>query len=105
MLLELLVSVTLKIFKHMPENQRRFSYIFKNWDDAREAAREIMQGQFGFPSVFRLSDPEETDVMLKLYGVEETIIDKVMIARGFKPNRKVYVFRIYRWRKEFYKSS
>ncbi|MBB6623594.1 FAD-binding oxidoreductase [Clostridium gasigenes] len=84
----ILVSVTVKIFKHMPENQRRFSYIFKNWDDAREAAREIMQGQFGFPSVFRLSDPEETDVMMKLYGVEETIIDKVMIARGFKQNQR-----------------
>lgn len=43
-----------------------------------------MQGQFGFPSVFRLSDPEETDVMMKLYGVEGTIIDKIMVARGYK---------------------
>ena len=54
----ILVSVTVKMFKHMPEKPKKFSYIFKNWDDAREAAREIMQGQFGFPSVFRLSDPE-----------------------------------------------
>jgi len=84
----ILVSVTLKIFRYMPENQRRFSYIFKNWEDARNAAREIMQGQFGFPSVFRLSDPEETDVMMKLYGVEETIIDKIMTVRGYKPNER-----------------
>lgn len=83
-----LVSVTLKIFRYMPENQRRFSYIFKNWDDAREAAREIMQGQFGFPSVFRLSDPEETDVMLKLYGVEGTVIDKMMTLRGYKQGER-----------------
>ena len=39
--------------------------MFKNWDDAREACREIMQCEFGFPSVFRLSDPEETDVAMK----------------------------------------
>jgi alkyldihydroxyacetonephosphate synthase len=80
-----LTTVTLKVFRYMPENIRRFSYIFKNWEDARAAAREIMQGQFGFPSVFRLSDPEETDVALKLYGVEGTIIDKIMTLKGYKP--------------------
>lgn len=80
-----LVSATLKVFRYMPENQRRFSYIFKNWEDARNAAREIMQGQFGFPSVFRLSDPEETDVMMKLYGVEDSPINKLLTLRGFKP--------------------
>lgn len=84
----ILVSVTLKIFRYMPENHRKFSYIFKNWDDAMNAAREIMQGQFGFPSVFRLSDPEETDVALKLYGVEGTVIDKIMTSRGFKPGER-----------------
>lgn len=81
----ILVSVTLKIFRYMPENQRRFSYIFKNWEDARNAVREVMQGQFGYPSVFRLSDPEETDIALKLYGVEGTIIDSIMTMRGYKP--------------------
>jgi alkyldihydroxyacetonephosphate synthase len=83
-----LTSTTLRIFRHMPENQRRFSYIFKNWDSAMEAAREIMQGQFGFPSVFRLSDPEETDVALKLYGVEGTPIDKLMTLRGYKQGER-----------------
>jgi alkyldihydroxyacetonephosphate synthase len=81
----ILTSVTLKVFRYMPENQRRFSYIFKNWEDARNAAREIMQGQFGFPSVFRLSDPEETDVMMKSYGVEGSPIGKILSMRGFKP--------------------
>ncbi|MBN4074318.1 FAD-binding oxidoreductase [bacterium AH-315-E09] len=81
----ILTHVTLKVFRHMPENQRRFSYIFKNWTDAQSAAKEIMQAQFGFPSVFRLSDPEETDVMLKLYGVEGTILDKAMSWKRYKP--------------------
>lgn len=84
----ILVSVTLKIFRYMPKNQRKFSYIFKNWEDARNAAREIMQGQFGFPSVFRLSDPEETDVALKLYGVEGTIIDSLMNLKGYKAGER-----------------
>ena len=80
----ILTHVTLKVFRYMPENQRKFSYIFKNWEDARNAAREIMQAQFGYPSVFRLSDPEETDVMLKLYGVEDTFLNKIMTIKGYK---------------------
>lgn len=31
------------------------------------AAREMMQCECGYSSVFRLSDPEETHLMLKLY--------------------------------------
>ncbi|MDF2674160.1 MAG: Alkylglycerone-phosphate synthase [Clostridiales bacterium] len=80
-----LISATLKIYRYMPENQRRFSYIFKTWEDGRNAVREVMQGQFGYPSVFRLSDAEETDMALKLYGIEGTVIDKVMTARGYMP--------------------
>ncbi len=81
----ILTEVTLKIFRYMPENHKKFSFIFKNWRDAINATREIMQGQFGYPSVFRLSDPEETDVAMKLYGVEGTLIDKIMSVRGYKP--------------------
>lgn len=84
----ILVSCTLKVFRYMPENQRRFSYIFKSWEEAMIAAREIMQGQFGFPSVFRLSDPEETDVMLKLYGVEDTPLNPVMEFMGYKAGER-----------------
>jgi alkyldihydroxyacetonephosphate synthase len=84
----ILVNATLKIFRYMPENQRKFSYMFKNWQDGMDAAREIMQGQFGFPSVFRLSDPEETDVAMKLYGVEGTPIEKIMEMKGLKKGEK-----------------
>jgi alkyldihydroxyacetonephosphate synthase len=80
----ILYSVTLKLRKYRPENTRRYSFIFRNWEDAKEAAREVMQGEFGYPSVFRLSDPEESDLALKLYGIEGTPIDALMSARGFK---------------------
>lgn len=83
-----LIAVTLKVFRHQPENTRRFSYIFQDWERATSAAREIMQSEFGFPSVFRLSDPEETDVAFKLYGVEGTPIDRVVRALGCKPGQR-----------------
>lgn len=81
----ILTHVTLRVFRYMPENHRRFSYIFPSWENAQAAAREITQGEFGIPSVFRLSDPEETDIMLKLYNVEGTILDKLIKRKGFKP--------------------
>ncbi len=83
-----LASVTLKVFRWLPQNRKRYSYMFKNWEDAREACREIMQAEFGFPSVFRLSDPEETDVAMKLYHIEGTIADSILKVLGYRPMEK-----------------
>ena len=83
-----LYSATLRFRMYMPKNTRRYSYIFPSWEEAKEAAREIMQGEFGHPSVFRLSDPEESDVALKLYGVEGTVLDTLMRLRGFKKGER-----------------
>jgi len=84
----ILIEVTLKIFRHNPQNTRRFSFIFPDWPRAVAAVREIMQGGFGFPSVFRLSDPEETDIAFKLYGVEGTPIDTLVSLRGCKKGER-----------------
>jgi alkyldihydroxyacetonephosphate synthase len=87
-----LVGATLKLFRHTPENRRRFSYLFPTWEAAVDASREISQGEFGMPGVFRISDPEETDVGLRLYGVEGTPLDKFVRLRGFKPmERCLYI--------------
>lgn len=83
-----LTHVTLKLHRLTKKNRRYFSFIFRDWQSARDAAREIMQCEAGFPSVFRLSDPEETDVMLKLYGIEGTVIEKIMNFAGFKPHAR-----------------
>lgn len=80
----ILTEVTLKVFRWMPENRRRFSYIFRNWEIAQEAAREMMQCEAGFSSVFRLSDPEETSLMLHLYNVDETPLQRIFEIRGYK---------------------
>ncbi len=81
-----LVEVTLKIYRHLPEARQRFSFVFRDWESAVEACREVMQGEFGFPSVFRLSDPEETDVAFKLYGVEDVPLADALLTRlGYRP--------------------
>ncbi len=83
-----LVSATLKLRRYKPENTERFAYIFKSWKDGMTACREIMQSEFGYPSVFRLSDAEETDLGMKLYGIEGTPLEKMMEVRGFKRGKK-----------------
>ncbi len=81
----IVVELTWKIYRHQPENRQYFSFIFPNWDAAVNATREISQGEFGMPAVFRISDAEETHHGLKLYGIENTVYDKLMILKGFKP--------------------
>lgn len=84
----ILVEVTMKVFYHMPKNRFPFSYIFPSFEAGLAAAREISQGEFGFPGVFRLSDPEETWVGLKLYGVEGTPLDTAMKIAGYKEGKR-----------------
>ncbi len=83
-----LVELTMKIHYHQPKNQKPFAFIFPSWEEGVAAAREISQGEFGFPGVMRLSDPEETSVGLKLYGIEGTILDTAIRIRGFKPMQR-----------------
>ena len=79
-----LTEVTLKVFRWMPENRKRFSYMFKNWEAAMKAAREMMQCECGHSSVFRLSDPEETHLMLRLYNVDDTPLAPLLDKFGYK---------------------
>jgi len=83
-----LVEVTFKIFRYMPANRQRFGFIFPTFQAAINAGREISQGEFGMPAVFRISDEEETHIGLKLYGIDGTPLDKIMQLRGFKPMQR-----------------
>ncbi|MCX7678443.1 MAG: FAD-binding oxidoreductase [Spirochaetes bacterium] len=83
-----LVELTLKIYRYMPENRKYFGFIFPTWESAVNASREISQGEFGMPAVFRISDAEETHFGLKLYGIDGTIFDRAMQLRGFKPMQR-----------------
>jgi len=83
-----LVEITLKIFRYLPQNRRYFSFIFPSWEKAVDAGREISQGQFGTPAVFRISDEEETHIGLKLYGIDGTPLDRFMRLRGYPPMKR-----------------
>ncbi len=80
-----LTHVTLRVCHWDPAHTRRYAYLFPNWEVAREACREIMQGEFGHPSVFRLSDPEETDVAMRTYHIHGTVADTLLQSLGYKP--------------------
>lgn len=79
----ILVEVNMKIFRYMPENRKYFSFMYPTWEAAVNASREIMQSEFGKPAIFRISDPEETDRGLKLYGMPD-IVGKFLTMKGFK---------------------
>ena len=83
-----LTEVTLRIHRHLPEAQRRFSYLFPDWASATAAARECIQSEGGRPSVFRVSDAEETDVVMKLYGVDKPAVNALMSLLGLKPGSR-----------------
>jgi len=84
----ILTSVTLKIFRYMPENRCRFAFVFPNWAQAVKAVREISQGEFGLPSMLRISDAEETVVGFKQHGIEGSILDKLLAIRGYRENKR-----------------
>jgi alkyldihydroxyacetonephosphate synthase len=61
--------------------------MFPTWKAAVNASREIMQSEFGKPAIFRISDPEETDRGLKLYGMPG-FVESFLALRGFKPMKR-----------------
>ena len=83
----ILVEVTMKIFRYMPENRARFSFMYPTWEAAVNASREIMQSEFGKPAIFRISDQEETDRGLKLYGMPG-FVGTFLALRGFLPMQR-----------------
>jgi alkyldihydroxyacetonephosphate synthase len=83
-----LVSVTMKVFEYLPENNRQFTFMFPSFESAVAAGRQISQGRFGMPAILRISDAEETDVAMQMYGLEGGILDKFMGLKGMKKGRR-----------------
>ncbi len=87
----ILVSVTLKVFEFLPENNRQFAFMFPSFESAVAAGREISQGRFGMPAIFRISDAEETDVAMQMYGLDGGFLDKFMGFKGMKKGQRCLV--------------
>jgi alkyldihydroxyacetonephosphate synthase len=83
-----ITAATLKVFPHRPENSRRFAYLMPDWPAAVQAARDIAQGQFGMPSMLRISDAEETQAALNAYGMDMPLLDRFLRLRGLSPMKR-----------------
>ena len=83
-----LVSVTLKIFRYLPEDKCRFSFLFPSFFDGIAACREISQGEFGMPAVLRISDLEETWAGLKQHGIESAPFERFLALKGYVPRER-----------------
>ncbi|MFC1670278.1 FAD-binding oxidoreductase, partial [Spirochaetota bacterium] len=88
----IITEVTLKIRKHRPENASLSSFIFKDFESAVNAMRESIQGEFGKPHLFRISDPEETDIAFKLKGKDKSLSDISLRMLGYKPMKRCLMF-------------
>lgn len=76
--LGIITEVTLKIFKHNPLDSTQGSMIFKTFESGVHAMRDIAQGEFGLPHIFRLSDGPETDYGFRIKGVDKTYKNKLL---------------------------
>ena len=86
-----LVGVTLKVFTYLPENNRQFAFMFPDFESAVAAGRQISQGRFGMPAIFRISDAEETCVAMEMYGLDRGILDRFLRLRGYLPESRCLV--------------
>ncbi len=84
----IVVELTWKIFRHHPENRRYMGFVFPNWGSAVEACREISQGEFGLPSVLRISDAEESDLAFAYSGFAGSLIDSLITFLGYRPGER-----------------
>lgn len=90
--LGVIVEITMKIRKYLPQNTKHASFIFKNFENAVEAMRLAMQSGIGLPHLFRISDPEETEVAFKTKGFDGTMADKVLNTLGYKSGKRCLMF-------------
>lgn len=90
--LGVIVEVTMKIRKFQPQNTGYASFVFKDFESAVAAMRTVMQSGVGLPHLFRISDPEETDVAFKTKGFDGTIADKFLNILGYKSEERCLMF-------------
>ena len=90
--LGIITEATLNIHKYRPENTSYASFIFKSFEQAVEAMQKIIQSEYGKPHLFRISDPDETDIAFKTKGFDNSFSDKLLKGLGFLPGKRSLMF-------------
>ena len=87
-----ITEACLKIRRYQPENTAYASFIFKSFEQAVESMRETMQAGYGKPHLFRISDPDETDIAFKIKGFDDSFSNKVLKVLGYEPGIRTLMF-------------
>ncbi|WP_281613714.1 FAD-binding oxidoreductase [Flammeovirga sp. SubArs3] len=81
-------EVTISIRKYEQKHSKSTSIIFKNFEDGCLAMRNCIQGGFGKPHFFRLSDSEETEIDFRINGYNGSFSDRAIKTLGYKTNER-----------------
>lgn len=90
--LGIITEVTLAIHNYRPKNTGYGSFIFKSFEEAVSTMQKIIQSEYGKPHLFRISDPDETDIAFKTKGFDNSFSDRVLKGLGFLPGRRSLMF-------------
>ena len=75
--LGVITEATLHMHIYRPENTASASFIFRSFEQAVEAMRRMIQSEYGRPHLFRISDPDETDIAFRTSGFDNSIVRQV----------------------------
>jgi alkyldihydroxyacetonephosphate synthase len=90
--LGIITEATLNIHNYRPQNTSYASFIFKSFEQAVAAMQKIIQSEYGKPHLFRISDPDETDIAFKTKGFDNSFSDKLLKGLGFLPGKRSLMF-------------
>jgi len=90
--LGVVTEVTMKIRRFHPRNTVHLSFLFKDFESSIKAMREMIQGEFGRPHLFRISDPEETEVAFGMKGMNGTFTDRFLTLLGYRSMSRCLMF-------------
>ena len=90
--LGIITEATLNIHNYRPQNTSYASFIFKSFEQAVAAMQKIIQSEYGKPHLFRISDPDETDIAFKTKGFDNSLSDKLLKGLGFLPGKRSLMF-------------
>src|SRR5262249_10368469 len=85
----------LRIRKYNAAHAILKSYMFKSFEAAVAAMREMMQSQVYPPHFFRISDPEETEIGLGMKGKDKGLAGAFLNLMGFKKGGRSLMYAIF----------
>lgn len=90
--LGIITEAILNIHNYQPQNTAYASFICKSFVQAVTSMQKIIQSEYGRPHLFRISDPDETDIAFKTKGFDNSLSDKLLKSLGFLPGKRSLMF-------------